>query len=201
MSELSANASCPEDFNVMNPISFVIDKVEELLGHSPHPAIVSVPLGAWTVTNICDGLALTTDEPAYDDAARISLAIGLVGAAGAAITGIRDYSFIDKDQPSHEVATTHGLGNALATSLMAASLIMRLKDHSQGRSACLGSRLLALGGGGISVYCAWLGGKLVQEMGEAVKPVMEQRKIEQVDPDATHSDQALMPERMSALNH
>ncbi len=162
----------------MNPISFVIDKTEELLGHSPHPAIVSVPLGAWTVSNICDGLALTTGDRAYDDAARISMAIGLVGAAGAAITGIRDYSFIDKDKPSHEVATTHGLANALASSLVAASFIMRVKDHAQGRPASLGARLLALTGGGISVYSAWLGGKLVQEMGEGVQPVMEQEEEE-----------------------
>ncbi len=113
----------------MDPISLVIDKTEELLGHSPHPAIVAVPLGAWTVSNVCDGLALATGERAYDDAARISMAVGLVGAAGAAVTGLRDYSFIPKDRPSHEVATTHGLGNALATSLMTASFILRLSDH------------------------------------------------------------------------
>lgn len=165
----------------MNPISLVIDKTEELLGHSPHPAIVAVPLGAWTVSNICDGLALATGDRAYDDAARISMAVGLVGAAGAAVTGLRDYAFIPKDRPSHEVATTHGLGNALAASLMTASFVMRLKDHDKGRQASVGSRLLALGAGGISLYTAWLGGKLVQEMGEAVKPVMDQMKEEDED--------------------
>ena len=157
----------------MDPISFVIDKTQELIGHSPHTAIVSVPLGAWTVSNVCDGLALATGDRAYDDAARISMAVGLVGAAGAAVTGLRDYSYIPQDRPSHEVATTHGLGNALAASLMTASFIMRLRDHGAGRQAGVGSRLLALGAGGISLYTAWLGGKLVSEMGEGVKPVME----------------------------
>lgn len=117
----------------MDPISFVIDKSEELLGHSPHPAIVAVPLGAWTVSNVCDGLAMATGEQAYDDAARISMAVGLVGAAGAVVTGLRDYSFIPKERPSHEVATTHALGNGLAVSLMAASYMMRIKDHAAGR--------------------------------------------------------------------
>ena len=28
---------------MFDPISFAIDKVEELMGHSPHPAIVTVP--------------------------------------------------------------------------------------------------------------------------------------------------------------
>ncbi len=165
----------------MDPISLVIDKTEELLGHSPHPAIVAVPLGAWTVSNVCDGLALATGERAYDDAARISMAVGLVGAVGAAVTGLRDYSFIPKDRPSHGVATTHGLGNALATSLMTASFIMRVRDHGAGRQASVGSRLLALGAGGISLYTAWLGGKLVEEMGEAVKPAMERMKEDEED--------------------
>ncbi len=167
----------------MDPISFVIDKTEELLGHSPHPAVVAIPLGAWTVSNICDGLAMATGDDSYEDAARISMAIGLVGAAGAAITGLRDYSYISQDQPSHEVATTHGLANGLAVSLVGASYILRMKDHASGRPASFAARLLALAGGGISVYNAWLGGKLVQEMGEAVKPVMEQRKQEEADHD------------------
>ena len=162
----------------MDPISLVIDKTEELLGHSPHPAIVAVPLGAFTVSNICDGLAVATGERAYDDAARISMAVGLIGAAGAAITGLRDYSYIPKDRPSHEVATTHGLGNGLAVSLIAASYVMRVKDRDAGRPTGLAARLLALAGGGISLYTAWLGGKLVQEMGEGVKPVMDQMSEE-----------------------
>jgi uncharacterized membrane protein len=164
---------------LMEPISFVIDKIEELLGHSPHPAIVAVPLGAWTVSNVCDGLAMTTGERSYDDAARISMAVGLVGAAGAAVTGLRDFSLIPNERPSHEVATTHGLGNALAASLMTASFVMRVKDHSAGRSTRLAARVLALAGGGISLYTAWLGGKLVEEMGESVQPVMERLKDEE----------------------
>ena len=157
----------------MDPISFVIDKTEDLLGHSPHPAIVTVPLGAWTVSNVCDGLAMATGQQAYDDAARISMAVGLIGAAGAAITGLRDYSHIPKERPSHGIATTHGLGNALAASLMTASYVMRVRDHDAGRRTGVVARLLALTGGGIGVYTAWLGGKLVEEMGEAVKPVMD----------------------------
>jgi hypothetical protein len=37
------------------------------------------------------------------------------------------------------------------------------------------ARLLALSGGALALYTAWLGGKLVEEYGEAVKPVMEQK--------------------------
>ena len=41
----------------MDPITKAIDKTEELLGHSPHPAIVALPLGAFAVSNVCDGLS------------------------------------------------------------------------------------------------------------------------------------------------
>lgn len=157
----------------MDPISLVIEKTEELLGHSPHPAIVTVPLGAWTVSNICDGLALATGERAYDDAARISMAVGLIGAVGAAATGLHDYSKIPRDRPSHSVATTHGLGNALATSLMTASYVLRVRAHDARRKPGLAARLLALSAGGMVLYTAWLGGKLVEEMGEGVHPVMD----------------------------
>lgn len=172
------------------PITGLIDKTEEILGHSPHPAIVALPIGAWAVSNVCDTVALATGSDAFDDAARISMGIGLVGAAGAAITGIRDYSFIPEDRPSHDVATAHGLGNALAGTLFATSFVLRVRDRQQGRPASLLSRALALAGGGLALYTGWLGGKLVQEYGEAVKPVMDQMSEE----DGEYGRERLAPE-------
>jgi uncharacterized membrane protein len=169
----------------MDPITKAIDKTEELLGHSPHPAIVMLPLGAWAVSNVCDGLGLLTGDERYDDAARVSMAIGLVGAAGAVLTGVRDYGYIPANrEPSHSVATTHGLGNAVVGSLFATSYVLRSRDHAAGRRTGPLARLLALTGGALALYTAWLGGKLVEEYGEAVKPVMEQ----QDDQDEGHED-------------
>src|SRR4051795_10017916 len=147
----------------ISPITSVIDKAEELLGHSPHPAIVAFPLGAWCVSNICDGLALASGERKYDDAARLSLGMGLLGAVGAVATGLRDYSFIPQDRPSHAIATQHALGNAVVGTLMASSYILRVRDQARGRRAGLAARLLALAGGSLSLYTAWLGGVLVEE--------------------------------------
>ncbi len=158
------------------PITGLIDKAEDLLGHSPHPAIVSVPIGAWAVSNICDSLALLTGDDRYDDVARVSMAIGLAGAAGAIVTGLRDYSHIAPGKPSHDTATAHGLGNAVVASLFTASYILRSRDHGADRRTGFVSRLLALTGGGLSLYTAWLGGVLVEEYGEGVKPVMEDQQ-------------------------
>jgi uncharacterized membrane protein len=164
----------------MDPVSVVtdaVDKTEEFLGHSPHPAIVGLPIGAWAVSNVCDVMALMTGDRPYDHAARLSMGIGLVGAAGAVVTGLRDYSFIPKDrQPNHDIATRHALGNAVAGSLFAASYLLRARDYQAGREASALARLLGLAGGGLVLYTAWLGGKLVEELGEAVKPVMEQQE-------------------------
>lgn len=155
------------------PVTGLIDKTEELLGHSPHPAVVGVPIGAWTVSNVCDGLAMLTGDKRYDEAARVSMGIGLVGAAVSVATGLRDYSFIDRDRPSHDVATAHGLGNAVVVSLFTASYLLRAGDHARGRRPGFLTRALALTGGGLALYTAWLGGVLVEEYGESVQPVME----------------------------
>ena len=154
----------------MDPITYVIDRLADLMGDRPHPAVVALPLGAYTVSNICDGLASVTGDKSYDDAARISMAVGLVGAVAAAVTGFRDYSRIPRERgEAHEVATTHGLGNAVATTMMVGSYILRVRDHANDREAGVSARALALGAGTLTLYTAWLGGKLVQELGEGVK--------------------------------
>lgn len=164
------------------PLTALMDKAEELIGHSPHPAVVGLPIGAWTVSNICDGLAIATGNDRYDDVARVSMAIGLAGAAVAIVTGLRDYSHIERSKPSHEIATTHAIGNAVASSLIASSYVLRVREHQRGERTGHLARLLALAGGGLSMYTAWLGGVLVQEYGEAVKPVIEEEKRREQSP-------------------
>jgi len=163
------------------PINKLIDKTEELLGHSPHPAIVALPLGAWTVSNICDILAVATGDDRYDDAARVSMAIGLIGAAGSVVTGLRDYSYIPEDRPSHDVATAHALGNSVVGTLFATSYILRARSHAEGNGTSLLARTFGLAGGALSLYTAWLGGVLVSEYGESVKPVMDADEDEEHD--------------------
>lgn len=165
----------------MDPITALIDKTEEIIGHSPHPAIVTVPIGAWTVSNVADALAFVTGNERFDDVARVSMAVGLVGAVGAAATGLRDYGRIPQHRPSHKIATTHGLGNALVSSLFVASYIMRTRDQQAGRPTRPLARILGLAGGGLVLYTAWLGGKLVEEYGEGVKPVMDRMSHDESD--------------------
>ena len=155
----------------MDPITRSIDAIEETIGHSPHPAIVAVPVGAFVASSVSDGLYLMTGNEVYDDAAHVSMAVGLIGAAGAwrpacAIT----VTFRRIDSPAMTSPRAHGLGNAVVGSLFLTSFLMRTRDRAAGYRTGLVPRLLALAGGALAVYTAWLGGKLVQEYGEAVKP-------------------------------
>jgi len=161
----------------MDPVSNVIDKVEDALGHSPHPAVIALPLGAWAVSNIADLMNLATGDDTYEDTARVSMGIGLVGAAVAAVTGLRDYQAIPKERPSHDIATKHAIGNAIVSSLFTASYLLRCSAHQRGEATSPLARLLGLAGGGLGLYTAWLGGVLVFEHGEAVKPVMERQHL------------------------
>jgi uncharacterized membrane protein len=158
----------------MEIMTRAIDEIESLLGHSPHPAIVALPLGAFGVSSVSDVLGLVTGDERFDQAAEVSMAVGLIGAAGAAVTGLRDYSFIPRDrQPNHDIATTHALGNMAVGTLFATSYILRRTGRARGDSPSLLARGLAICGGALSVYTGWLGGKLVQELGEGVRPVMK----------------------------
>ena len=164
----------------MDPITGTIDKLEEILGHSPHPAIVALPVGAWTVSNICDGLYLLTGNDAYDNTAQVSMAIGLLGAVrgGDRVARRRLHPAGPAAQPRCRHDPRPGECSPAGTLIMT-SYVLRSRDRAAGYRTGLFPRLLSLAGGALSMYTAWLGGKLVQEYGEAVKPVMAQQDAKQ----------------------
>ena len=125
------------------------------LGEPLHVALTDVPIGAWTVAMVFDALAMMDSRYEFALAADTSIAIGLAGAAGAAITGVTDWS--DVDPPARRLGLIHGLLNVGATTLFATSLIMRKKKaRNAGRGfAALGYALMT--------FSAHLGGKMVYE--------------------------------------
>jgi hypothetical protein len=82
---------------VPQPVRDVLDGV--WLGNPLHPALTDVPLGAWTTA-----LAL---DLAGSDAADGALAVGILGAVPAALTGLNDWSHL-KDE-SRRLGTVHAL--------------------------------------------------------------------------------------------
>ena len=65
------------------------------LGHPLHPVMTDLPLGAWTVTLLLDAMDDGRGRSGVARAADASVALGLVGAAGSAVTGLTDWSETD----------------------------------------------------------------------------------------------------------
>src|SRR5207253_8813413 len=125
------------------------------LGEPLHVVLTDVPIGAWTVAIMFDALDLIRNRREFSLAADTSIAIGLLGAAGAAVTGITDWS--DIDPPARRLGLIHGLLNIGATALFTTSLILRKKK------ARSGGRGFAALGFALMTFSAVLGGKLVCE--------------------------------------
>ncbi|WP_439882149.1 Rieske 2Fe-2S domain-containing protein [Pontibacter sp. MBLB2868] len=123
------------------------------LGHPLHPAITDVPIGAWTTAAVLDGLELMGKKK-YKPGADAAVAIGLIGAAGAAFTGLTDWTGTTKAK--RKVGLMHGILNAGATALYATSLVLRKRKSTRGTAislSMLGYSIVSVG--------AYLGGHLV----------------------------------------
>jgi nitrite reductase/ring-hydroxylating ferredoxin subunit/uncharacterized membrane protein len=125
------------------------------LGEPLHVVLTDVPVGAWTVAMVFDLLDLVLDRPEFASAADASIGIGLVGAAGAAVTGMTDWS--DVDPPARHLGLIHGLLNLGGTALFATSLLLRRKKSRRN------GRIVSALGYAVIAYAAHLGGKMVYE--------------------------------------
>src|SRR5438445_3101763 len=69
------------------------------LGHPLHVVLTDVPIGSWTAAAVLDALEEKTGSRALGRGADAAIALGLVGAAAAGITGLADWSKIGGGQP------------------------------------------------------------------------------------------------------
>src|SRR5215208_7421709 len=88
------------------------------LGHSLHAAVITVPVGAWSASMVFD---LLGEERSAD----LTLGLGLVGAAGAAVTGAAQWQDTTNAEAPRRLGALHALLNVAATGLMAGSWILR----------------------------------------------------------------------------
>jgi nitrite reductase/ring-hydroxylating ferredoxin subunit/uncharacterized membrane protein len=123
------------------------------LGEPLHVVLTDLPIGAWTVAMVFDALDLVLSHREFAVAADASIAIGIAGAAGAAATGMTDWS--DVDPPARRLGLTHGLLNIGGTALFLTSLLLREK-----KVRGLG-RIVSTLGYAVMAYAAHLGGKMV----------------------------------------
>jgi nitrite reductase/ring-hydroxylating ferredoxin subunit/uncharacterized membrane protein len=123
------------------------------LGHPLHPVLTDIPLGAWTATLLLDALGDRRGRWGVARAADASLALGLAGALGSAVTGLTDWS--ETDGRPRRVGVAHAALNVGATLLFGGSLLCR------GRGSRGTGRGLAMAGYLAALAAAYLGGELV----------------------------------------
>lgn len=123
------------------------------LGHPLHPALVNVPIGAWTVAAVLDTIEEVSGDRTLGRGADAAIGVGIVGALGAALSGVADWRHTDGRARS--IGLAHGLLNTGALALYATSLILRrLKARRAGRGVAALGYLM-------TNASAYLGGHLV----------------------------------------
>jgi len=123
------------------------------LEHPLHPALTSIPLGAWTTTLALDAKAAASGDESYSRAADFTLAVGLAGAVGSAVTGLTDWS--ETDGRAKRIGFIHGLLNVAATAMMATAYVLRRRNERHSGQAC------TLAGFAVASVSGYLGGDLV----------------------------------------
>lgn len=129
-------------------------------GHPAHPALTDIPIGAWTTTLVLDAVAAARDDDALKWAADITLATGLAGAMGAALTGFTDWS--DTYGKERSVGLLHGLLMVATVATYSAALGARMTG-ARGMGTALGSAGYAL-----LLSAAYLGGEEIAGIGYGV---------------------------------
>lgn len=125
------------------------------IGHPLHVILTDVPIGAWTAAEVFDVLEVASGSDGCGKAADASIAIGIIGALGAAVTGATDWQ--DADAPARRIGMIHGLLNLAGAALFTTSWIVRKRG-----SRTAGRLLSALAYAGMT-YSARLGGNMVYD--------------------------------------
>jgi nitrite reductase/ring-hydroxylating ferredoxin subunit/uncharacterized membrane protein len=117
--------------------------------------LTDVPIGAWMMAQVFDVLDGAGGGNRYEAAARVCITTGLIGAVGAAVTGLTDWS--DTGGKSRRIGLMHGLINVTASALYLTSAVMRGKRRTSAAVAASSA------GFGLAMAGAYLGGTLAYD--------------------------------------
>jgi nitrite reductase/ring-hydroxylating ferredoxin subunit/uncharacterized membrane protein len=122
------------------------------LGHALHPVFTDIPIGAWSCTMVLDLVSYSSESDGIARGADIAMALGIVGATAAAVTGVTDWS--DLDGTDRRVGLMHGLLNSGILLTNIGSLVLRYTGRRRAGIALSTVGYLA------SLFSAYLGGEM-----------------------------------------
>ncbi len=138
-------------------------------GHPFHPILVTVPIGAWVASLIFDVASHVIAQPGFlTQGSEWLIAIGIVGAAAAALIGFLDLFAIPSSTPAFRTALVHMSLNVAIVAAYIVNFVWRHGDYTLGNAVALGPLVLSvisLAALGVSGY---LGGKLAYRYGVRV---------------------------------
>jgi uncharacterized membrane protein len=124
------------------------------LGHPVHPLLITVPIGCWTSASLLD---LSGRSPR---AAQQLVGAGILGAVGAAVTGMADWR--TTTGAGRRVGLVHAASNSVALGAYVASWRLRAAGKHRAGAAVALAGAVALAAGG------FLGGHLSYALGANV---------------------------------
>jgi len=145
-----------------------VTRISGPYGHPFHPILVTVPIGAWVASIVFDILSRTADDgAAFARGAYWLIAIGVVGAAAAAVFGLLDLLGVPRDTPARRVGYAHMVLNVVVLAAFVASFIWRADRGAQLETT---AGMFVLSGVALAVLAVsgWLGGKLAYRFGVRV---------------------------------
>lgn len=123
------------------------------LGHTLHPALTDLPIGAWTSAALLD--VLGGEDTAK--AAELLVGVGILSSLPTVATGLSDWA--DTQEGERRVGFVHALTNSAALGLLGASYAARRRGSRRA------GVLLGLMGTGVATAGAYLGGHLTMGLG------------------------------------
>ncbi len=135
--------------------------------HPIHPMLVSIPIGLWIFSLICDLIGLASASPAvWHTVAFYTMVGGTIGALIAAVPGLIDLLYYKGGKPPlKKVALTHMTINLVIVALYVVNIFLRYNDPIALKLPVA----LSVIGVGMLVISGWLGGHMVHVYGVGVE--------------------------------
>jgi len=136
--------------------------------HPVHPMLVTLPIGLWVFSLICDFAFKIWGGQSWEIVARYTMGGGIAGALLAAVPGMIDYKAM-RDPHVTKIATAHMTINLIAVALYAVNLWMRIRNADVDLLPPVPFALSIIAVLLIGVS-GWLGGTMVYKHGVGVEP-------------------------------
>src|SRR5262245_35907101 len=131
-----------------------------IAGHPIHPMLVTLPIGLWIFSFVCDLVSLSSRNPQWDITAYLTLGGGIVGALLAALPGFIDLLAL-REGTERRIGVTHMMLNLAIVVLQAVNFGLRSRPDGAGSLGITLSFIAVIA----LVASGWLGGQLVHVLG------------------------------------